>query len=584
MAVTTGISGITTYYQPSITFSGLGSSVDFQSIIDQLVEVESASITRFTNWKQEWTDKITALQDLNSKMTDFRTVAASMDTLAQFMGKTATSSNTSVLNASASTTATSATHQVLVNQMAQNEIMGHQGLSASDTVVNSSGSSQVFAFSYAGGAAVSISVADGATLTDLAAAINASGANSGVSATVLDMGDSYGADRYRLLLQGKNTGSSYGITIDDGLTTLDGTGGTENFLSTTFTEAQAAQNAQIRVDGYPPGTWIERSSNVITNVIPGVSLSLVNSSATPVQVTINDDTEAMQTKIESMVEKYNDVIAYIKEQTKYDTSTSTAGILLGNYAVEIVKSALNYIGTGNAPGFQDPNDPFLSLAQIGITTDSDETSTTFGQLVIDSGKLSEAITTEPDGVANLMAAYFQGISDDTTGNITYYSSLPGITQPGIYNVSATVVGGVITAGTINGHAATISGDTLTGQSGYAEYGLAVKINLADGNYNGTVRLQVGKNGQFADKLDDLLSVSSGPVNILINNYQDIIDGIDAKIEAETRRVEAVRKRLTEQFARVDSILATLNQQSEYLSSQLAKMGLTSSSSSSSSSS
>src|SRR4030042_2113069 len=241
MAITTGISGISTYYQPSITFSGLGSDVDFDSIIDQLVEVESASITRFENWKTEWNDKITALETLNSKMTDFKTVAASMDTLAQFMGKTATSSNTSILTPSAATTATSATHQILGNQMAQNEILGHQGLSASDTVVNNSGSAQVFSFSYAGGASVSISVANGATRNDLAAAINNSGANPGVTATVLDMGASYGADRYRLLLQGKHTGAPNTITIDDGLTTLDGTGGTENFESVTFTTARAAQ-------------------------------------------------------------------------------------------------------------------------------------------------------------------------------------------------------------------------------------------------------------------------------------------------------------------------------------------------------
>ena len=44
MATTSGISGVSTYYQPSITFSGLGSDVDFASIIDKLVEVESAQI------------------------------------------------------------------------------------------------------------------------------------------------------------------------------------------------------------------------------------------------------------------------------------------------------------------------------------------------------------------------------------------------------------------------------------------------------------------------------------------------------------------------------------------------------------
>jgi flagellar hook-associated protein 2 len=570
MAITPGISNISTYYQPSITFSGLGSEVDFDSIIEKLVEVESASINRFESWKTEWSDKIAALETLNTKLTEFKTTAASMDTLPQFVGKTAASSNTSVLTASATTSATSSTHSVLVNQLAQNEIEAHQGLADSATVVNSSGSVKVFAFTYAGGSPVSISVANGATLSDLAAAINSSGANPGVTATVLDMGASFGATRYRLLLQGNDTGSTNAITID-ALTTLDGTGGTVDFLAATFTQSQTAQNAQIRVDGYPPGAWIERAGNAINDVIPGVTLSLLNTSATPAQVTINDDTEAMQEKIESLVEQYNDVISCIKEQTKFDSATGESGILLGNYAVEIVKSALNYIGTGNAPGFKDPNDPYLNLGKIGITTDSSETSPTFGQLIIDGSALTAAINDNPDGVANLMSAYFRGVSDDTSGNITYYSSLPGITQPGIFNVTATVAGGVITGGTINGHAATISGDTLTGQNGYAEYGLAVKVNLVDGAYSGVVRLQVGKNGQFADKLDDLLSVSSGPVNILINNYQDIIDGIDAKIEAETRRVEGVQKRLREQFARVDAILSTLNQQSQYLTTQLAKL-------------
>ncbi len=575
---TTGISSISTYYQPAITFSGLGSTVDFQSIIDKLVEAESVSVKRFEDWKAEWNEKITALQTLNTKMGDFRTVAAGMDTLTDFVGKTATSSSTTVLTATASSSATSGTHQVLVNQLAQNEIEVHSGLAASTTVVNNSGSAKVFAFSYAGGAAVSISVANGATLTDLAAAINDSGANPGVTATVLDMGSSYGATRYRLQIQGNSTGSANTIAIDDALTTLDGTGSTENFESATFTQAQTAQNAQIRVDGYPAGAWIERSTNVIGDVIPGVTLSLLNSSASAVQVTVNDDTGGMQDKIESMVEKYNDVVAYIKEQTKFDASTGESGILLGNYAVEIVKSSLNTIGTGNAPGFLDPNDPYINLAQVGITTDSDETSDTFGQLLIDSSTLTTALGSNPTGVARLMAAYFRGVSDDASGNITYYSSLPGITLPGSYAVTATVAGGVLTGGTINGHAATVSGDTLTGQSGYPEYGLAAKVNLVDGDYSGTVRLQLGVNGQFTDKLDDLLSVSSGPVNILIDNYQDIIDGIDAKIELEQRRVEGVRKRLTEQFARVDSILSTLNQQSQYLTTQLSKLSSGSSSS------
>lgn len=568
------ISGLSVsqYYQPAVTFTGLGSGIDSTSIIEKLVEVESSQITRLEAWKEEWTAKIAALQELDTRLATLRSTAGAMDTLAKFAAKNAGVSNSTVLSATASAAATAGTHQVLVNQLAQNEVEVHQGLAASDTVVNGSGSNKVFAFSYAGGAAVSISVPDGTTLAELAALINSSGANPGVTAAVLDMGDGYTTDRYRLMITGNNTGSANTITIDNGLTTLDGAGGTVDFTSTTFTETQTAQNAQVRLDGYPPVGWIERPGNTISDLIFGVTLSLLATSASPIQVTVTEDTSTWQEQITGLVDAYNDVVTYIKEQTKYDAITGEAGVLFGNYGMQIIKGELAAIATGNAPGFQDPEDHYLNLTQIGITTDADETSDTFGQLLVDAAALSAALIADPEGVAGLLSAYFDGVSDDASGNITYYSSLRGITQPGIYAVEATVSGGVLVSGTINGHAATVDGDTLTGASGYPEYGLAVRVNLVDGVHTGTVRLKLGVNGQFSEKLDDLLSATSGPVSILIDNYEDIVSNIDKKIAFEQRRVDAYRQRLIEQFSRLEAVLAQLNDQANYLSAQIQKLG------------
>ena len=567
------------YQQPSITFTGLGSGIDTASMIDKLVQAESRQITKLSSWKDEWTAKIAALQTLNTKLSDLSTTVKTMDTLAEFREKTTSISDASVLAATTSSAAVSGSHQVLVNRLAQNEVQVQLGLGAADTVVNGSGVSQVFAFSYAGGAPVSIQVPDGTTLSGLAQLINANGANTGVTATVLDMGAAYTTDRYRLMLTGHDTGAANTITVDDGLTTLNGSGGTVNFTSTGFENPppQQAQNAQVRLDGYPPGGWIERASNTVTDLIPGVTLSLLMPSATAVQVTVADDTGAMQEKITTFVKQYNDLVSYIREQTKYDKATGQAGVLFGNYGLQIVKSQLAAIATGNAPGFADPQDRYLNLAQIGITTDSDETSPTFGQLVVDESALSAALSADPQGVADLMAGYFSGVSDDVSGNITFYSALPGITKPGTYQVAATVAGGVLTGGTINGHPATVDGNTLTGASGYPEYGLAVQVNLADGAHTGTVRLKLGVNGQLSNKLNDLLSASSGPVNILINNYQDIVGNIDDKIAFEQRRVEAYRQRLTQQFTQLEAVLSQLNDQSNYLASQIAKLGSTSTS-------
>ena len=564
------------YYQPAVTFTGLGSGIDSDSIIEQLVEVESSQINRLEAWKEEWTAKIAALQELDTMLTELRTTTSAMDTLAKFVVKQASVSKSTVLSAVAGATANAGANQVVVNQLAQNEVEVHQGLTASDTVVNSSGSNKVLAFSYAGGAAVSITVTDGTTLTELAALINSSGANPGVTAAVLDMGEGYTTDRYRLMITGNDTGSPNIISIDDGLTTLDGTGGTVDFTSTTFTETQAAQNAQVRLNGYPPSGWIERADNTISDLISGVTLSLLSTSANPVQVNVSQDTEAILERITDLVDIYNDVMTYIREQTDYDTVTGESGVLFGNYGMQIIKSELAAIATGKAPGFQDPEDPFVNLAQIGITTDADETSETFGQLLVDQTSLLAALSVDPEGVAGLFADYFAGVSDDATGNITYYSSLPNITAPGTYEVEATVSGGVLVSGTINGHSATVDGNTLTGAERYAEYGLAVLVNLVDGTHTGTVRLKLGVNGQFTEKLDDFLSASSGPVNILINNYQEIIDNIDDKIEFEQRRVEAYRQRLIQQFSRLEAVLSELNDQANYLAGQLQNLGINSS--------
>ena len=135
------------YQQPSITFTGLGSNIDTNSMITQLVKAESGQLNQLTTWRDQWTAKISALQTLNSKLTDLRTTIQAMDTLAGFQDKTTTISDESVLSATTSAAAVIGNHQVLVNRLAQNEVQVHLGLAGADTVVNDIGTSQVFAFS-----------------------------------------------------------------------------------------------------------------------------------------------------------------------------------------------------------------------------------------------------------------------------------------------------------------------------------------------------------------------------------------------------------------------------------------------------
>lgn len=97
-------------------------------------------------------------------------------------------------------------------------------------------------------------------------------------------------------------------------------------------EVQAAQNAEIVVDGLT----LSRPSNTISDAINGVTLNLLSADpATPVTVTVSNDTEAVKTTIQNFVDQYNNLINLIKEQFFFDEEDKKGGILLGD--IELVQ-------------------------------------------------------------------------------------------------------------------------------------------------------------------------------------------------------------------------------------------------------
>ena len=289
-----------------------------------------------------------------------------------------------------------------------------------------------------------------------------------------------------MVLTGRNTGAAYTITdITDTFT-----GGT--FSSDDFTTTQEAQNSMLKVDGYPSDTYqyIQRSTNSVSDVIDGVTLSLVDSGSATVSIT--EDLATIRTTIETFVSGVNFVLDYIKDQTEYDEDTGEAGTMIGNYSYQIVQHRINDILTDAVPGLTDGVDTYVHLAQIGISTNPDNG----GKWEIDSTTLNNALSSDLEAVSKLF------IKDDVAGT------------------------------------------------------------------NGIFEL-------LSQELDDLTDSEDGPMNVLIDNYEGIIDNIDSKVEREERRVALVEDRLTQQFARLEATLAILAGQETYLQSlidQLPQIG------------
>ena len=661
----------------TISFPGMSSSQDFNSIIDALVAARrKARIEPLEKWQTQWEEKREVISGIDSTLSSFYTTVRSMDRLSEFLVRQASSSATSVLSASASSKALTGTHSIIVNQLAQaenevhtgiqNSIQYHAGVDDKTASINSSGAAKTFKYSY-NGTKITISVADGDTLETLVASINSDPSNPGVTAKIvtsdsqdhlvlvetspdktkaividpdsdmtLDGTDStvnltsstftqtvnasgsakvfqikYGTDAavdisvptgttvtglrdlinaaaigvtasvlddggtgsgsIHLVLRGQDTGSTFTILLNSGSgTTLNGTLDTEDFTDGAgiFTETASAQDAQIRVDGFPSGTYITRSTNVISDVIDGVTLTLAAAGTST--VTVTTDTDSILEKVEEFKDAFNAVRSAIIEATKYDAETGKAGTLLGNYALQIIKLRLDSLVSSAAPGFQDPDDAYISLGQVGFSTDTQDGSETEGLLILDTSVLSSALASNPDAVADLFASYLDGLTDST--DITFTSSLYTATA-GTYDVEIDTVeekgrfkiqGGdwrdwVALSGTSGNY-------TLTGVSG-PERGIALSVKLASGTGTHTAQLRL-KNGVIAEisnELENLLS-TSGPLNTLDTNYAEIESNIEKRVSEEERRLALYEEMLQLRFARLDSYITTMTQIGNFLTS------------------
>ena len=550
-----------------ISFTGLGSGTDFNLMIEQLLQVESINQQRLELWKQDWQDKVDAFQELNTKLLSLKTTLESMDTMEEFLVKITSSSDTTVLTAAADSAAAEGTHTIVVNQLAQNAILTHNSGASAITDVVAAGAA-TFAYDYKG-ATYSVDLSAGTTLEGMKNLINSDPDNPGIRASIISDGTSH-----FLQLRGLDQGAAATLAIN-AATTVGG------YAPANFTETQTNKNSQVRIDGWPAATWLESDSNTLTNVIEGLTLTLKNTGA--VQVGVTTDTDTVKENIRTFVNQTNEVRQMVKDLTKWDEVKKKGSILTGNYGVQIISSQLKSAMAEKGLGFAyydstttpATGDRFSSLSQLGILTDADDGSPTVGLFQLDESVLAASLASDAQAVAELFAADHLGTQDVATGNFSYYSHVDGITDAGEYSISYDIDGsGNITNAFIDGVAASIDNatNTITSTSGNAS-GLVVLINdLTPGSSgSGEVRIKQGKAGEIAELLKNLTNSNSGPLHILENNYEDIMDNIDTKISREQDRLERMERDLRNRFARLEALLGYYDNLSTSLGNQINQL-------------
>jgi flagellar hook-associated protein 2 len=369
----------------------------------------------------------------------------------------------------------------------------------------------------------------------------------------------------------QGTGSTAELTLPTMAVDTEGGSTTANlagFGQADFTETQSAQDSQIRVDGYPSGEWISRSSNTIDDVISGVTLHLHDTTdAAGEEITLTRDIQSVKDKLSSMVNAYNLAVVYIQEKTGYNNVLKTAGTLMGDYVVSTIRSQIRTPLIAQTSGFVEDIDNVLMPGQIGLELDKD------GVLSLDTNAFDQAIAEDYMGTLAIIGADKTGSSNSNT--IEFYDADSNYTTAGNYDVEVTISGGAITGARIKlstestWRDATYSGNIVTGDSTfndngdpmYAENGLQLSIDLSqNGIFNATVRVKQGFAGAIEDALDKMLKATTGSIQIDQEYVDDQIENIQKKIENEEDRLSVREERLIARFARLEKTLALIQNQ------------------------
>jgi flagellar hook-associated protein 2 len=404
-------SGSNAYGANPLALGGLISGLDTNSLIQKLMQLNAIPMQQLQKQQAQLQNKVNLWNQYSSLLNAFQQAADALGSASLYTGTQAASSNPSVLAVGASTATSTGVYNITVNQAAVAEVDQSNSFAGGWTLA-SGGTIQVNG--------KSVTIANNASLSDIANAIN--GANAGVTANIV----TNSAGQSTLFIVSNTTGAAGISYVDDpssnvlynlGILTVQGNN-TSKHVQT------AGQDASITVFGQtvtgPSNTF---GSTTQPSPINGVTFT-IQPNATPgstVTVTVSVNTNAIQTAIQNFVTAYNNLQSFYATNTAYNSSSKQAGALLGDGELMLDQDQVVSAMTGPVPAPANPS--WNALADFGITLQSN------GQLAVDNTTLTNALQThlsdlqtlftQPGtGLKSRLDTLIQQMTNPGTGTIT----------------------------------------------------------------------------------------------------------------------------------------------------------------------
>ncbi len=384
---------------------GIGSGLDLQSLVNQLVAAErQPALTRLTIKEAGFQSQLSAFGSLKSTASSLDDALESLQGVA--LKKLAKVVNgEGILTASADETAVSGSYTIRSEQLASSQGFATTALATEESVVGEGtliiqrgqtgynpDTDTFLSFVSSGDPAIEIDFTDpNTTLADVRDAINASEA--GISAAIVN--DDSGA---RLALSSTETGeeNTFRIEVEEpggipanNIDTVGLSMFAFNESATNLQQTVAARDAIASVNGLQ----ITSSTNSFDNSIQGLSFELLSASEDDVTVTVGNDTGSVATQLRGYIDAYNEFVDFTKSVANYNPETQEAGILFGDATLRSLGTLLR---RGISTGLGDGGSPLQSLLDVGLDFDGE------GKLELDQEELDAAIESDFDAVIELV--------------------------------------------------------------------------------------------------------------------------------------------------------------------------------------
>ena len=367
---------------------GAGSGIDTKTLAQNLVDAEKAPQKALIDKKISEADKkVSGFAAVNFVLSQVKDAFAAMNDASEYAAVKVDNSNTAAFNVTASFSAESGARTIKVDSLVspQRSLMG----GFADTTTDLSASDFTITLT-TGGTDTAISIpAALSSPADIVDAINKTTA-AGVTAKLVNTGDA--TNPYKILLTGQNgSAKAFSMSTDLG-------------AGLSMTAVNEASDAKVTVDGIS----YTRTNNKITDIVPGLTITLNAKTSATETVNISRDSSGLKDKVKTLVTAYNDAVSMFNVVTDPGSEVETYGAtLVGDSTVRTIRTQLRNIFSGTS---NTPSNNLNQMWQMGVTVNKD------GQMELDETKFDSAVESNFDDVVKMMTG--------NLNNVSVYSTRP----------------------------------------------------------------------------------------------------------------------------------------------------------------